>query len=122
MKTPDLSPLHLQQLLPALVDIVLVLDKHLTVLEVTVLGKDLQRLDSSVFKGRSLNDFVSHDSKDKFALMLAAVGKKDAPAWRHVNFSPLPGQDLPLQVSLVPQEKDGIVWLFGRDLSGLSQM
>jgi PAS domain S-box-containing protein len=122
LNTPDLSPAHLQQLLPALVDIVLVLDKQWTVLEVTLFGKDLQRLDASVFKGRSLNDFVSHDSKDKFALMLAAVGKKDAPAWRHVNFSLMAGQDLPLQVSLVPQEKDGTVWLFGRDLSGLSQM
>jgi transcriptional regulator PpsR len=122
LNTPDLSPAHLQQLLPALVDIVLVLDKQWTVLEVTLFGKDLQRLDASVFKGRSLNDFVSHDSKDKFAMMLAAVGKKDAPAWRHVNFSLMAGQELPLQVSLVPQEKDGTVWLFGRDLSGLSQM
>jgi len=122
LNTPDLSPAHLQQLLPALVDIALVLDKQWTVLEVTLFGKDLQRLDACVFKGRSLNDFVSHDSKDKFAMMLAAVGKKDAPAWRHVNFSLMAGQELPLQVSLVPQEKDGTVWLFGRDLSGLSQM
>ena len=122
MNTPDLSPAHLQQLLPALVDIVLVLDKQWTVLEVTLFGKDLQRLDASVFKGRSINDLVSHDSKDKFALMLSAVGKKDAPAWRHVNFSLMAGQELPLQVSLLLQEKDGTVWLFGRDLSGLSQM
>ena len=100
----------------------LVLDKQSTVLEVTVFGKDLQRLDTSGLKGRSVNDFISHDSKDKFALMLDAVGKTDAPMWRHVNFSPKPGQDMPLQVSLLPQEKDGTVWLFGRDLSGLSQM
>ena len=100
----------------------MVLDRQSTVLEVTVFGKDLHRLDSSGFKGRSINDFISHDSKDKFALMLAAVGKSDAPMWRHVNFSPMAGQELPLQVSLLPQEKDGTVWLFGRDLSGLSQM
>ena len=100
----------------------LVLDKQSTVLEVTVFGKDLQRLDTSGLKGRSVNDFISHDSKDKFALMLDAVDKTDAPMWRHVNFSPMPGQDMPLQVSLLPQEKDGTVWLFGRDLSGLSQM
>jgi transcriptional regulator PpsR len=122
LKTPELSPSHLQQLLPALVDIMMVLDRQSTVLEVTVFGKDLHRLDSSGFKGRSINDFISHDSKDKFALMLAAVGKSDAPMWRHVNFSPMAGQELPLQVSLLPQEKDGTVWLFGRDLSGLSQM
>ena len=100
----------------------LVLDKQSTVLEVTVFGKDLQRLDTSGLKGRSVHDFISHDSRDKFALMLDAVGKTDAPMWRHVNFSPKPGQDMPLQVSLLPQEKDGMVWLFGRDLSGLSQM
>lgn len=105
-----------------MVDIAMVLDRQFHVLEVTVFGKDLQRLDISVLKGRSINDFVSHDSKDKFAMMLAAAGKADAPAWRHVNFSPMPGQDLPLQVSLVPQEKDATVWLFGRDLSGVSQM
>jgi len=122
LKTPELSPSHLQQLLPALVDIMMVLDRQSTVLEVTVFGKDLHRLDSSGFKGRSINDFISHDSKDKFALMLVAVGKSDAPMWRHVNFSPMAGQELPLQVSLLPQEKDGTVWLFGRDLSGLSQM
>jgi hypothetical protein len=40
LNTPDLSPAHLQQLLPALVDIVLVLDKQWTVLEVTLFGKD----------------------------------------------------------------------------------
>jgi transcriptional regulator PpsR len=122
LKTPDLSTSHLQQLLPTLVDIMMVLDRQSTVLEVTIFGKDLQRLDSSAFKGRSIHDFISHDSKDKFGLMLAAVGKSDAPMWRHVNFSPTAGQELPLQVSLVLQEKDGTVWLFGRDLSGLSQM
>ena len=100
----------------------LVLDKQSTVLEVTVFGKDLQRLDTSGLKGRSVHDLISNDSRDKFALMLDAVGKTDAPMWRHVNFSPKPGQDMPLQVSLLPQEKDGMVWLFGRDLSGLSQM
>ena len=100
----------------------MVLDRQSTVLEVTVFGKDLHRVDSSGFKGRSINDFISHDSKDKFALMLAAVGKSDAPMWRHVNFSPMAGQELPLQVSLVPQDKDNTVLLFGRDLSGLSQM
>ena len=100
----------------------MVLDRQSTVLEVTIFGKDLQRLDGSGFKGRSINDFISHDSKDKFALMLAAVGKSDAPMWRHVNFSPMAGQELPLQVSLVPQDKDNTVLLFGRDLSGLSQM
>ena len=100
----------------------MVLDRQSTVLEVTIFGKDLQRLDGSGFKGRSIHDYISHDSKDKFGLMLAAVGKSDAPMWRHVNFSPTAGQELPLQVSLVPQDKDNTVLLFGRDLSGLSQM
>jgi len=119
---PDLSPPQLQQLLPTLVDIVMVLDAHSTVVDVNLFGKDLQRLDSSVFKGRSIQDFISFDSQEKFASMWAAVGKTDAPAWRHVNFSTSAGQDLPLQVNLVPQEKDQTVWLFGRDLSSLSQM
>jgi len=120
--TPDLSPAHLQQLLPALVDIMLVLDKDSTVLEMSVFGKDLQRLDLTHLKARPLNEFVSHDSKEKFANMLACVDQPKAPVWRHLNFSPTPGQDLPLQVSLVEQPKDGTVWLFGRDLSGVSQM
>jgi transcriptional regulator PpsR len=114
--------LHLQQLLPALVDIVMVLDGNSTILDVSLYGKDVQRLDSSLFKGRSIKDFISIDSQDKFSSMWAAVGKAEAPAWRHVNFSASAGQDLPLQVSLVSQEKDQTVWLFGRDLSSLSQM
>jgi len=105
-----------------MVDIVMVLDAHSTVLDISLFGKDIQRLDSSVFKGRSIKDFISFDSQEKFSNMWAALGKADAPAWRHVNFSPSVGQDLPLQVNLVPQEKDQTVWLFGRDLSGLSQM
>jgi transcriptional regulator PpsR len=119
---PDLSPAHLQQLLPALVDIVMVLDAHSTILEVSLYGKDVQRLDSSLFKGRSIKDLISSDSQDKFSGMWAAIGKSEAPTWRHVNFSPSAGQELPLQVSLVSQEKDQTVWLFGRDLSSLSQM
>jgi transcriptional regulator PpsR len=120
--TPDLSSAHLQQLLPALVDIVLVLDKHSTVLEATVFGKDLQRLNLASLKGRSIKEIVSHDSQEKFAMVMAYLGKADAPLWRHLNFSPAPGQDLPLQVSLLSQDKDDTVWMFGRDLSGVSQM
>lgn len=100
----------------------MVLDKQSTVLEVAVFGKDLQGLDSSVFKGRSVKDFLSFDSQQKFSSMWDSVVKAQAPTWRHVNFSPSAGQDLPLQVSLVSQEKDQTVWLFGRDLSSLSQM
>jgi PAS domain-containing protein len=120
--TPDLNSTHLQQLLPGLVDILMVLDKQSTVLQVAVFGKDLQDLDSAVFKGRSVKDFLSFDSQQKFSSMWDSVVKAQAPTWRHVNFSPSAGQDLPLQVSLVSQEKDQTVWLFGRDLSSLSQM
>ena len=102
--TPDLSAAHLQQLLPALVDIVLVLDKHSTVMEVTVFGKDLQRLNLASLKGRSIKEIVSHDSQEKFAMVMASLGNDDAPLWRHLNFSPAPGQDLPLQVSLLSQD------------------
>jgi len=120
--TPDLNSIHLQQLLPGLVDIMMVLDKESTVLEVAVFGKDLQRFDASVFKGRYIKDCISPDSQEKFASMWDSVIKAQDPTWRHVNFSPSAGQDLPLQVSLLQQGKDQSVWLFGRDLSGLSQM
>jgi transcriptional regulator PpsR len=122
LNTPELTPSHLQRLLPAMVDMLMVLDAQSQLMEVSVFGKDLQALKPAEWAGKPLQDFISFDSQEKFKSIWDLVGKADAPVWRHLNFITPQGQDLPLQVSLLPQDKDNTVWMFCRDLSNVSQM
>jgi PAS domain-containing protein len=105
-----------------MVDMLMVLDAQSQLMEVSVFGKDLQALKPAEWAGKPLQDFISFDSQEKFKSIWDLVGKADAPVWRHLNFITPQGQDLPLQVSLLPQDKDNTVWMFCRDLSNVSQM
>ena len=53
--------------------------------------------------------------------LLVKPEKNVASVWRHVNFT-VGEVDVPLQLLAVPQSDSNQFWVFGRDLSGVSQM
>lgn len=113
---------QMQGLLSALSDIVFVTDASGYIQAVQASGKELQRLNLGVWKGKNLSDVSTLDSLEKIRQLLAEPTNNAPTPWRHINLLG-PGEvDVPLQVMavLMPSEKQ--TWLFGRDLTGVSQM
>ncbi len=123
MNFSALAPEHVERLLSTLADVLLVLDEAGVVQEVQVFGKELQRLDLQAWKGASLTSLANVDSQEKIKSLLSTPKSGDKPAWRHVNLS-TQGEagNVPLQVVTVHHASSQQTWVFGRDLSGVSQM
>lgn len=126
MNIPALAPEHLERLISTLADIMLVLDEDGMVQEVQVFGKELQRLDLQAWQGVNLQSLANVDSQDKVKTLLSQVQqapKADKPLWRHINLSSQgESGNVPLQVTTVYNASTRQCWMFGRDLSGVSQM
>ena len=113
---------QVQSLLSALSDVIFVTDATGHIQDIQVSGKELQRLNLNVWKGKNLSDVSTLDSLEKIR-QLFVPPKADTPnAWRHVNLRGPADTDVPLQIMSVALAHNTQFWLFGRDLSGVSQM
>ena len=126
MNIPVFPAEHLERLVATLADLVLVLDDAGVIQDVQVHGKELQRLGLNAWQGVPLLSLANVDSQEKVKALLDAVQQpapSDKPIWRHINLS-TDGQtgNVPLQVATVYIANTRQTWLFGRDLSGVSQM
>ena len=99
----------------------MVLSAEGVVLEITASGRELQRLNLKAWQGKTLSSMATLDSQDKMRNLLVKPEKNVASVWRHVNFT-VGEVDVPLQLLAVPQSDSNQFWVFGRDLSGVSQM
>ena len=100
----------------------MVLDANGVILELTVSGRELQRLNLKSWQGKPLVDQATLDSKEKLESLLSAPDKNSGITWRHLNFIFGNDTDVPLQLMAVAQPEKNQCILFGRDLSGVSQM
>ena len=112
---------QIQNLLTNLSDVIMVLDPQGVVLDIAVSGKDLLRLNLKDWQGKTLASQATLDSQDKLRNLLVKPEKNAASAWRHVNLT-VGEVDVPLQLLALPQADTDQFWVFGRDLSGVSQM
>lgn len=113
---------QVQSLLSALSDVIFMTDASGHIHDIHVSGKELQRLNLTEWKGKNISDVSTLDSLEKIRQLLAEP-KPEAPTpWRHINLLG-PGEvDVPLQVMAVLMPSGKHTGLFGRDLSGVSQM
>ena len=100
----------------------MVLDGSGVILEMTVSGRELQRLNLKTWVGKPLLEMATLDSKEKLQHLLAPTDQNAASGWRHLNFSFGGEIDVPLQLLAFPQPTRQQWVVFGRDLSGVSQM
>ena len=112
---------QIQNLLTNLSDVIMVLDPQGVVLDIAVSGKDLLRLNLKDWQGKTLASQATLDSQDKLRNLLVKPEKNASSAWRHVNLT-VGEVDVPLQLLALPQADTDQFWVFGRDLSGVSQM
>ena len=113
---------HVHLLLGALSDIVWVTDMDGLIQDLTVTGKELQRLRLDEWKGKHLSDFSTLDSLEKIKQLMAQIQGATPSPWRHLNLLSPDNIDVPLQVMVVAFPERQQCWMFGRDLSSVSQM
>jgi transcriptional regulator PpsR len=113
---------QVQSLLSALSDVIVMTDALGQIHDIQVSGKELQRLNLTEWKGQTLFAVATLDSQEKIRQVLGAAQAGAPHTWRHINLLG-PGEvDVPLQVMSVAFAHSQTFWLFGRDLSGVSQM
>ena len=112
---------QIESLLLTLSDVIIVLSAEGVVLDITASGKELQRLNLKDWQGKTLSSQATLDSQDKLRNLLVKPEKNTVSAWRHVNLT-VGEIDVPLQLLAIPQVGTDKFWVFGRDLSGVSQM
>ena len=122
MKQTLLPAEKIDGLLTTLSDIILITNIQGDIQSVQINGRDLKRQDLSGWQGKNLASVASLDSQDKIRQLLSAKPDEAANAWRHVNLLSPSNVDVPLQLLPVAFEESQQLWLFGRDLSGVSQM
>ena len=123
MNIPALAPSDSERLFSTLSDIVFVLNAEGDILDLQVFGKELLRLELPTWKGQNLLSFTTFDSQDKVKRLLEQMQQGETGNWRHINLSTAAAQDIPLQVNCVASpDQPGTCWMFGRDLSAVSQM
>ena len=113
---------QINSLLTTLSDVIIQVDADGVVLDISVSGKELQRLSLKDWAGKKMSVLATLDSQDKLRNLLAKPEKNAAYVWRHINLKATGDVDVPLQMMAVPQADTDRTWLFGRDLSGVSQM
>jgi len=109
-------------LLTTLSDIIFVTDFQGDIQSIQVNGRDLKRLDLSTWQGKNIHSLATIDSQDKVQQLLSVTADDTSHTWRHVNFVSPDNVDMPLQLLPVVFAQSQQLWLFGRDLSGVSQM
>ena len=113
---------QVQSLLSALSDVIVMTDAQGQIHDIQVSGKELQRLNLTEWKGQTLFAVATLDSQEKIRQVLGTAQAGAPNTWRHINLLG-PGEvDVPLQVMSVAFAQSQSFWLFGRDLSGVSQM
>ncbi len=123
MNIPALASSESERLFATLSDVVFVLNGEGDILDLQVFGKELQRMELPTWKGLNLMSFTTLDSQDKVKRLLVQIQQGETGQWRHINLSSPSGQDIPLQVNCVLNpDQPGSCWMFGRDLSAVSQM
>lgn len=113
---------QVQSLLSALSDVIFVTDASGHIHDIQVSGKELQRLNLTEWKGKNLSDVSTLDSLEKIRQLFVPPKASTPNAWRHINLLGPAETDVPLQVMAVAFAQNTQFWLFGRDLSGVSQM
>ena len=122
MNLNSLPAEQVQSLLSALSDVIVMTDVQGHVHDIQISGKELQRLNLNEWKGKTLFAVATLDSQEKIRQVLGAAQAGAPHTWRHINLLG-PGEvDVPLQVMSVAFAHSQTFWLFGRDLSGVSQM
>jgi len=99
----------------------MLLDANGVVLDMTVSGRELQRMNLKAWQGKPLLDMATLDSKEKLQSLLALPDQNAGSVWRHLNFT-VGTDDVPLQLMAIAHPQTHQTLLFGRDLSGVSQM
>ena len=122
MKPTPLPAEKIDDLLTTLSDIIFITNLQGDIQSIQVNGRDLKRQDLSGWQGKNLSSVATLDSQDKIRLLLNAKPDEAANAWRHVNLLSPTNVEVPLQLLSVAFEQSQQLWLFGRDLSGVSQM
>ena len=117
----SLPPEQIESLLTTLADVIMLVSADGVVLDITVSGRELQRLNLKEWQGKTLSAVASLDSQDKLRNLLVKPEKNTASPWRHVNLT-AGDADVPLQLLAVAQADTNHFWVFGRDLSGVSKM
>jgi len=113
---------QIESLLTTLSDVIIQLDADGVVQDLSTSGKELQCLNLKDWVGKKLSILATLDSQDKLRNLLAKPEKNAANIWRHINLKATGDVDVPLQMLAMPQTGTNGYWLFGRDLSGVSQM
>ena len=122
MNLNALPPEQVQSLLSALSDVIFVTDAKGHIQDIQVSGKELQRLHLDEWKGKNLSEVSSLDSLEKIRQLFVPPKAGTSNAWRHVNLRGPADTDVPLQIMSVAFAQNTQFWLFGRDLTGVSQM
>jgi transcriptional regulator PpsR len=117
-----LPPEQVQSLLSALSDVIILTDAKGHIQDIQVSGKELQRLHLDEWKGKNLSEVSSLDSLEKIRQLFVPPKADTSNAWRHVNLRGPADTDVPLQIMSVAFAQNTQFWLFGRDLTGVSQM
>ena len=113
---------QVQSLLSALSDVIFLTDASGHIQDIQVSGRELQRLNLTEWTGKNLCDVSTLDSLEKIRQLFVPPKAGTPNAWRHVNLLGPGDTDVPLQVMSVAFAENTQFWLFGRDLSGVSQM
>ena len=122
MKPTPLPAEKIDGLLTTLSDIIFITNFQGEIQSVQVNGRDLKRQDLSPWQGKKIAAIATMDSQDKIRQLLSVTPDDAANCWRHVNLLSPTNVDVPLQLLPVVYEQSQQLWLFGRDLSGVSQM
>ena len=122
MKLSALPANLVENLLKTLSDVIFVVNPQGVIEEINVSGKELQKLPLKDLQGQTLASLAALDSQDKVRQLLTPPAADAVSAWRHVNLVAPGDVDLPLQMICLPQPDSDLSWVFGRDLSGVSQM
>jgi transcriptional regulator PpsR len=96
------------ELITASADVVLILDEHGVIRDISLASEDLQAKGCQNWVGQRWSDTVSNESHSKVEALLNSQGEatKDGVRWRHVNHPLSDGGELPLSYSLVPVRRD----------------
>ena len=97
-------------------DVVLVLDRHGIIRDISVGSRDLAGMGLAEWLGRSWIDTVTSESRHKASEILRDASGGVASRWRELNHPSESGDNLPIRYFAVDTGDDGRVIVIGRDL------
>lgn len=120
----DLGADAAAELITTAADVVLILDEHGVIRDISLASEELQTSGCQDWVGQRWTDTVNQESHAKIEALLKSQGEpnSDGVRWRHVNHPLRDGGELPLSYALVPVQRqdDGKLArhsvAFGRDL------